>query len=221
MDDKDVFLAYIHGGIVQADFMSSVVATISGPGRSPHIGAVAGASLGALVAMARNAVTLQFLESGLPWLWFVDTDMVFGPATINRLMEIADPEKVPILSALTYRIQDIDNQAATQAVMYYAGRDADDTIVFIPVENWEKGETLKVDAVGAGCILVHRGVFLRIRELIERPFWWSEVIVDGQPIGEDLSFCLRAAAAEIPIHVATGIGVGHIKQVIIGDFSPE
>jgi GT2 family glycosyltransferase len=35
-------------------------------------------------------------------------------------------------------------------------------------------------------------------------------------MGEDLTFCLRAAAAGYPIHVHTGVQVGHMKSTTLG-----
>jgi GT2 family glycosyltransferase len=35
-------------------------------------------------------------------------------------------------------------------------------------------------------------------------------------MGEDMTFCLRAAAAGIPVHVATGVQVGHMKPGMLG-----
>jgi hypothetical protein len=35
-------------------------------------------------------------------------------------------------------------------------------------------------------------------------------------MGEDLTFCMRAAAAGLPIHVHTGIQVGHVKTTVLG-----
>jgi hypothetical protein len=48
--------------------------------------------------------------------------------------------------------------------------------------------------------------------------WFKEVPV-GAPLalmGEDLTFCLRCQAAGIPVHVHTGIQVGHMKPVMLG-----
>ena len=35
-------------------------------------------------------------------------------------------------------------------------------------------------------------------------------------LGEDLTFCLRCAAAGIPVHVHTGVQFGHVKPVMLG-----
>jgi hypothetical protein len=51
--------------------------------------------------------------------------------------------------------------------------------------------------------------------------WFRESPV-GAPLtlmGEDMTFCLRAAAAGIPVHVHTGVQVGHMKPQMLGKVS--
>jgi len=40
-------------------------------------------------------------------------------------------------------------------------------------------------------------------------------------LGEDVSFCLRAAASGVPVHVNTNVTTGHVKAVMIGEPSPK
>jgi hypothetical protein len=49
--------------------------------------------------------------------------------------------------------------------------------------------------------------------------WFAEGItgLKGEGWGEDTVFCLRANALGIPVHVHTGIKVGHVKEVIIDE----
>ena len=93
-------LGFIHGGTVRTEFMSSVLAVLAGPHTSPLIGGVVDASAGPLIAMARNMLVKRFLKSDLGWLWFVDTDIQFAPGTLEKLMDAADPQGAPVVSAL-------------------------------------------------------------------------------------------------------------------------
>ena len=34
-------------------------------------------------------------------------------------------------------------------------------------------------------------------------------------VGEDLTFCLRCAAAGVPVHVHTGVRAGHMKTTML------
>ncbi len=47
--------------------------------------------------------------------------------------------------------------------------------------------------------------------------WFRESAI-GAPMslmGEDLTFCLRCAAAGIPVHVCTGVKAGHMKTTML------
>ena len=37
----------------------------------------------------------------------------------------------------------------------------------------------------------------------------------GAPVGEDVTFSLRALACNIPIHVDTGVKIGHHKSTLL------
>jgi hypothetical protein len=57
-------------------------------------------------------------------------------------------------------------------------------------------------------------VFERI-EAEYGPSWYSPVqsSVDRSWLSEDLSFCMRCAALDIPIHVHTGVKTSHLKHI--------
>ncbi len=47
--------------------------------------------------------------------------------------------------------------------------------------------------------------------------WFQETHVKHLPVGEDITFCIRAGALGIPVHVDTSIKVGHEKPFIGGE----
>jgi len=74
-----------------------------------------------------------------------------------------------------------------------------------------------VDAVGAGCLLVNREVFTKIRDMpVERAApWFQETVYHDRLMGEDFTFCMRAAAAGYKIAVNTSVRFGHIKAKVV------
>lgn len=210
-----VMLGYVHGGTVRAEFMASVLAAVSGPDASGLIGGVTDMSAGPLVSLARNMLMTRFLESALDWLWCCDTDIMFTPALPGRLLAAADPDDRPVMSGLYH----LSLGAEPVPAMFTAGGNAG-RLTFTPVRDYEPGAVIRVDGVGAGCLLIHRAALETMRDTHDgQPLWWREVIHDTQYVGEDLSFCIRAAAAGIPVHVDTGAQAGHLKTVILGQAS--
>lgn len=193
--------------------MECVVDALTGPEASPLLARVASSTFGPLIAMARNQLVEKFLTSDLEWLWCVDTDIVFRTNAVDRLWEIADPITRPIVSALYFIPSAYDDKVpAIYRAVNESGR-----LVFRPLKKWPENSLLKVDAVGAGCMLVHRSVFEKIQKDHDGdPCWFRECVINQRPMGEDLSFCVRAAGAGFPVHADTSVQVGHMKTIMIG-----
>jgi GT2 family glycosyltransferase len=217
MTDGPVMLGYIHGGNVRAEFMASVLNALSGPDRTEMIAGVVDASVGPLIAMARNMLVRRFLDSTLDWLWIVDSDIQFGPRTIERMLEAADPDKIPVISALYWVLVGGEQRPAA----YTAAPREDGELHFSHLTAWEPGEVVEVDGTGAGCLLMHRRVLEQVCDGDEgRAWWFRELTVGARELGEDFSFCVRLARHSIPLHLHTGVEVGHVKSVLLGKPSP-
>lgn len=213
--DHSVLLGYIHGGTVRAEFMRSVLAAVTGPDACPLIGGVSDCSAGPLIAMARNILCRQFLAGSMEWLWCVDTDIVFAPGTLPALAAAADAAERPVMSGL-YWVAAREQQVP--AAYHAHAADGDGELTFSPFKDWPDGTLLKVHAAGAGCLLIHRGVLEKIQaDAGGAEVWFRESMHGSRHIGEDLSFCIRAAAAGFGLYVHTGVQVGHVKPVIMGE----
>ena len=176
------------------------------------------------LAQARNLATRRFLgETDEEWLWFVDTDMGFAPDTVDRLIKSADPASRPVVGGLCFTLveQACDGMGGLRfhvvPTIYMVGERPDGHESFGFFGDYPRDAVMQVAGTGPACLLIHRGVLEKVRaEHGER--WWDHV-ADGQGgvLGEDLSFCTRLHAAGVPIHVDTGVGTTHHKQVWIGE----
>ena len=208
-----VFWACIHGEDVRGAFMSSVVGALTSPD-STLIGAFFDLASGPVLSIARNTCAEEFLRSGLEWLWFVDTDTVFSPDVLPRMLALADPVKCPILAA-SVPIGGRDPRERVQATgipeLFWAAYRADAVGGLKPISVREQiGERERVDAVGTGCVLIHRDVLAAVG-----PGPFCELSSGNAVMGEDLAFCRKADALGIPIHVAGQVRVGHAKVVVL------
>jgi hypothetical protein len=66
---------------------------------------------------------------------------------------------------------------------------------------------------------VHRSVIEKVAESAEEHGRWFDRLKgsDGSRLGEDISFCVRAASAGFPIHVHTGVVTNHLKELWVQD----
>jgi GT2 family glycosyltransferase len=205
-----VALGYIHGQMVHARFMKCVtdlqhydpsVTILETEGNNP--------------ANQRNQLVKDFLNTECEWLYFADTDTVFAPNIIHRLLAHTDPDHM-IVSGLIY----VDGRPPFP-MMYRRVADIASGNgpfgVFQSIAEWKREDCIRVDAVGGGCLLVHRDVYLEIeKKLPNRNCTWFEYAnFAGMAIGEDITFCMRAADIGHKIWVDTSTRVGHIKPRVI------
>jgi GT2 family glycosyltransferase len=213
-----VMFGYVHAGAsaqggIRPEFVRSLIAAMTGDA-GDLIGDIGEASAGASVATARNVLTVQFLGSSCEWLWSVDTDMVFDHTTLPRLLQVAADTRVeqrPVVSAYA---EILDARRGPMPSAYELTADGYQRLAKV-----QPGRLIRADAVGAACLLVHRSVFEKIAAE-DGPAWWNHIQpAEGPELGEDLSFCDRVGRAGFPIWLHSGIRVGHMKAIMIGDVS--
>lgn len=173
---------------------------------------------------ARNKTVAQFLaDCDAPWLLWLDTDMGFPPDLAERLLEAADPETRPIVGALCFiqRESEPDGMGgwrctAAPGIFDWANLQAGSGYVV----RWDYAPNtlVRCNGTGSAAVLIHRSVFSRIAAKYG-PRWYDQVPnpSTGDTVGEDLAFCIRANALEIPVHVHTGIPTTHMKHVWLGE----
>ncbi len=101
--------------------------------------------------------------------------------------------------------------------MYELADSPDGGITFIRYKRWPEGAVVQVAGTGAACLLIHRTVLERVEKEIgdKAAPWFRESVSGSRLVGEDLTFCLRCAAANVPVHVHTGVHVGHMKTTML------
>lgn len=216
--EDSVFVGWCDGEQVSHFFADSMLGLYGADHRHPggplildHGGHIAMMS-GPRIAAARNDIVRAFLEkSNAGWLLMVDSDMNFAAEDFYKLYEAADKDERPIIGGL-YFSGDVKNCAP---VMYrLVPTTEEQTNPVEPIEEWPRGQIIKVHATGCGFLLMHRDALVKIgAPYYESPYpWFMEgTIYKGLAFGEDWAFCMRAIEAGYPIHVHTGVSLGHIK----------
>lgn len=209
-------IGYCHPGTVRAEFCASLISTVMEAATA--IDAVLTYASGPNISTARNKICDDFLtRQHAPWLLMADTDMVFAADALDRLVRAANPLERPIVGALCYSQN--DGAADPHPVMYELQQKDSGELAFTRPAIWQRDAVVRVSATGAAFLLIHRTALERIAKTsddIAAP-WFRESAV-GAPLslmGEDMTFCLRCAAAGIPVHVHTGIRAGHMKTTML------
>lgn len=172
----------------------------------------------------RNRIVRAFLdESDAEWLWMVDSDAGFDHDALERLIASADPVERPVVGGLSFGARyegraphgGIRYRAYPTLMMWY---ELPDKVGFSPVASWDPGALVQVSGTGCHCLLIHRSALERVREHFAARFavgeeWFSPMVHPFGPttFSEDLSFCLRLAAADMPVFVDTSVRTTHDK----------
>lgn len=210
-----VAIGHIHNGEVKTPFMRSIYTALQWDfSHQRHLRELISAESPDIIKN-RNMVVRHFLTTSNAWLWFLDSDMVFEPDTLDRLLAAASVSR-PIMAAMAF--SQIDDEVNYPVPVWYQ-RDPAGEYRYIR----EFGDTpIRLAAVGMACCLIHRSVFERLAEVYgEDDFTWygrDEAVLDGkrQRLGEDFTFCYRCSRLEIPIWGHAGVRTGHIKTVELG-----
>jgi len=153
------------------------------------------------LADARNSLVEQALDEGCSHLLMLDTDQVYPPDTLTRMLS----HKVDVCGVRVHRRwMPFDPIFLRGDVGKYESVSEDEMY---------SGDLIPVDATGTGCLLFDMDVFLRV----DRP-WFEFGIHDGKPVGEDITFCSKARAAGVDIFIDTAIEVGHLATVQVDRF---
>ncbi len=225
-----VSVGYLHPGKVSTCFMQSkqdlLLYDLSNRQRiMSHAHGEMGKQCGAAaIADGRNAIARAILdESDADYLWMVDSDMGFEPDIVDRLVEVAHAKDRPVVGGLAFAHK-TDGKATGYGIRYrcqptlYDWYEDDDQAGFVPRFRYDRDTLAEVGATGAACVLIHRLALEAIRDRYGDQ--WFDPIRHPKitnPLSEDLSFCVRVAACDMPLHVHTGIKTGHDKGGVYYD----
>lgn len=166
-------------------------------------------SLFSLHSTARNMLAQQMRGD---WLFMTDTDHVIEPDCVYKLVQLMQQYHVPVITGI-YRHKEKPHHAM---LWQWAGeRDGFAQLTEVDMS----APLIQVDAAGAGCLLIHRCVFERLRTAFpnEAPF-------DHQgKFGEDFSFFKRCKEAGIPVYATPLVETLHLvpHAVTADDYIPE
>lgn len=196
-----VAAGFVHPGTLSTGFVLSLRATA---GVAEWLDQRSGPN----VARARNILVERFLATTHEWLWMVDTDMTWSPDALDRLMD----DGKDVVGGLCFGVGEGRLIPTIFDTITLAGED-----VIVRVESYPRDRLVSCAATGAAFLLIHRSVLeaVRDREFSAAFPWFQETERDGYPVGEDVTFCLRAGECGHRVHVDTRVKVGHVKAVTV------
>lgn len=172
---------------------------------------------------ARNKAVEEFLQRDSEWLFWVDTDMGFPADIVDRLLAAADPKERPIVGALCFTQRETEADGVggwrcTATPTVFDWQHEGEKQGFAVRWDYAQDTVVRCGGTGSAAVLIHRSVFERVFDKYGRT-WYDRSFnpTMKQLTSEDLSFCMRAIALGIPVHVHTGVKTTHQKTVWLSE----
>ncbi len=146
---------------------------------------------GTHIAWQRNQIVRE--REG-DWVLFVDSDQIFAPDALMRLLA----HRQPIVGALI-----AGRHSPFPLACGRQGRP-------LPYHEAPESGLLTVEYVGTGFVLIRSHVFHELPEP-----WFTVGQIDPEKSGEDTYFCRQAREAGISIAVDCGVRVGHLTSATV------
>ena len=188
--------------------------------RSARLGPFVRVKGSGLLSKQRNRVVKQFLDgTKSDWLLLIDSDEQLSLEAFDKLLETAHDKERPVVAGLVFAGFGVEGAPYPKPVPAIF-QDAPEG--FLPLYKYDKDSVFEIDAAGTGCLLIHRSVLEKMREIADKNqgtdwCWFWDGPVDGNWIGEDLLFCRRIRALGFPIYVNTGAILPHQKSYWIDE----
>lgn len=188
---------------------------------------------GPQLCKARNLLVRSFLEQTEDdYLLFSDTDIAFAPEDVKALLEADAPIAGALYFTAATGMEPWPTALEWEVVEAESTEEAEDNAAIpepslVPITLPEPPEDVlaaheglnqwvesalqprRVDAVGAGLMLIRRDVVASVAETYPRPFeYWESR-------GEDATFCLRAAELGFETVLVPKARVGHVKAQVL------
>lgn len=160
--------------------------------------------MGSLVYDSRNALAVEAINRGTDFVLWLDSDMVFTPDLLERMLASLKENQADILTGVYYR-----RLPPYTPVLFDRLELREDGVVEAEKTVNIKDGVHEVAGCGFGAVLMRSEVILSVLGKT------GGLFTPTHGIGEDLSFCLRARQTGYKIICDPTITLGHVGHTII------
>ena len=158
--------------------------------------------IGSLVYDSRNTLTAMAVENECDYIMWFDSDMVFEPDTLERMMKVLDEHpEIDILSGLYFR----RGHPFTPVLFSKLEVNEKNELEFNGYDDVPDG-LFEVAGCGFGCVLMRTECLMDIAAKEGGGVWFSPMV----NAGEDCAFCIRARREGYRIFCDPSVQLGHM-----------
>jgi GT2 family glycosyltransferase len=199
-------------GTVNGDFAFKLVELMQA--RGPKLGPLVRVKGNGLLSKLRNRVVKAFLDNtDSDWLLLIDSDEQLSVSTFDQLINTAHHTERPVVAGLVFAAFKDEGLYPKPVPAIFQ----DSPEGFLPLFKYDRNAIFEIDACGTGCMLIHRSVLEKMREVADPHqgtdwCWFWDGPLNGEWISEDLLFSRRIRQLGFSIHVNTAAILPHQKS---------
>lgn len=165
---------------------------------------VVGFEVGSLVYNARNNLARQAIKAEADWVLWLDSDMVFAPDFLQRMLKVCTENDIDFLTALCFRRKPPYTPTLFDRLEKIDKGASYTTIMSVPEGRFQVG------GCGFAGVLLSTDVLLSVASKFDGRMFDP---IDG--FGEDVTFCWRARQCGYEIWCDSDISMGHVGQCVV------
>ena len=201
MEDKKILIAVPCMDMVSARF-AQCLSTLKKVGKC-----TVSFLIGSLVYDSRNKLAAMALEMEADYILWLDSDMVFNPDTLTRMLKVLDENPdIDVLSGLYFR-----RGAPFTPVLFSKLEIGDDGLLVFEDYTEIPDERFDIAGCGFGCVLMRTDLLIDIAAKEGGGVWFTPLA----NAGEDCAFCIRARREGYKIVCDPSIELGHMGYAAI------
>ena len=161
--------------------------------------------MGSLIYTSRNNLAQMAIQMDVDYVFWLDSDMVFEPDTLIRMMDTLQKNDYDILTGLYFR------RVPPYTPVLFDKLDIRRNICLWSEFHEIPAEPFEVGGCGFGCVLMKTDVFYDVQTKHGNMF---------APIannGEDIAFCWRARDCGFKIYCDPSVICGHMSHSIVDE----
>lgn len=165
---------------------------------------IVGFQVGSLVYNARNELARQAIKSEADWVLWLDSDMVFEPDLLKKMLKVCEENDIDFLTGLCFRRKPPYTPTLFDRLDKMEHGASYTTIMSVPEGRF------KVGGCGFAGVLMSTDVLLSVAAR-----FGGRMFDPLEGFGEDVSFCWRAKQCGYEIWCDSDIELGHVGSMIV------
>ena len=161
---------------------------------------------GSLIYTSRNDLATMAIQLEADYVMWFDSDMVFKPDTMVRMLHTVRERKIDILTGLYFR-----RVPPYSPVLFDMLEMRTPTVLSWSEFKKIPDDIFEIGGCGFGCVMIDTGVFIDVQGK------HGNMFAPMGNNGEDIAFCIRARDCGYKIYCDPSIICGHVGYSVVDD----